>query len=735
MQVLTELATGRAHILGTPRHYGTLEPGNSYSNTIRYVVSSMLPSGMYNLTAHTDYTNSVFEFNADGNNIRWHEIQIEERLSDLVISEMFLKVRTTSQGNAIQVNYTVLNQGLGPTVMTTWADRISVSFQHFYSPQASTLLQQFIHRDSLSAGESRQVNLLRSISRPLIGTVYVHVQVDYNGYIVEETENNNIQTAGPVTIPPVFPDLFVLSFTSNTTTDITAGQDIELQWTVTNVGNGEISNKRWIDSVYLKASSQITARSIKLADVPLMIQLRPSDSYNRSAIIQLPVDLSGGYSLILSINDNQALNENMRGQNNLANIPVLLLTPPTPDFRVMLVKFSYRDLDRILTVEWRVENIGNSILRETSWMDLIFLNIESNFNRQQALRIGNTDVSVVPLESQQHYFASSSFIVPLTIEGEFYVFVETDGRNDIMEINAENNNIRSSEDTVSISRPPIPRLRIQIKESDLPVTATAGQVLTIMYEVSNVGSSPLSLASWLDGIYLTSSSDIDRSEVFGESILLTQILNNREMNKDERYAVSVSIDVPHGVNQLLYLAVVVDVNDNLEELASDKDGRYLLEFATNPILIEQGPLPDIAVIVPSVTFSLQGGQPAVVSYQVVNRGENMASGTWYEAIYLSSNAVLDPFDFKLKTVENLMELGINESYVQNVELFIPFDLSTANYYIFFEVDGMNRIAEFNRSNNIALKIVTITEAISTDLTITGVIASPTALVYGDGMLT
>ena len=733
-KVLTELATGRAHILRTPRHYGTLEPGNTYSNTITYVIPSALPTGVYNLTAHADYTNSVFELNADGNNIRWREIRIEERLSDLFVSELFLTVQTTPRGNQIQMNYTVLNQGQGPTVMTSWADRISISFQQVYSVQESTFLQQYIHRDGLLPEESRTVSLLTRISQTLIGTIYLHVQIDYNGRITEENENNNVRTSGPVTLPPVFPDLSVESLTSNATTDTPTGDSIELQWVVINVGNGEIANRRWIDSVYLESSSQITSRSIKLADISLSLSLQPSGRYNGSVIVQLPVGVTGDYNLILNVNDNQAIDENRRveNSNNLAIQPIYLFTPPTPDFRVTLVKFTYYDFNRILTVEWRVQNTGNSLRGNTSWMDQVFLSTGSTFNRQQALGIGEAAVSVVPLESQQQYFTSSSFILPFTIEGNYHIFVETDSRNNVMEINGENSNIRRSEDTVSVSPPPIPRLRIEINEVILPTSTTAGQTLTIEYTVSNVGNSRLNLASWLDGIYLTASNNIDRSLVFEEGILLTQILNNREINKNEIYTTSVNVTVPHGVNQPLYLTVIVDVNDNLEELAADRNGQHLLVSTTSPILIKQGPLSDLSVMISIATLNLQGGQPATVSYQVLNRGENRAIGTWYEAIYLSSDAALDPFDFKLKTVRNRMELGVNESYIQNVEIFIPFDLPTANYYLFFEIDGVNRIAEFNTSNNVDFQVVTITESVSTDLTVTDVTASPTALDYGDG---
>lgn len=300
-----------------------------------------------------------------------------------------------------------------------------------------------------------------------------------------------------------------------------------------------------------------------------------------------------------------------------------------------------------------------------------------------------------------------------------------------MEINGEDSNIRRSEDTILVDPPPNPRLRININEANLPASATAGQTLTVEYRITNIGNSPLRLTSWVDGIYLTSSNNIDRGDLEG-SILLVQILNNRRVDKNEIYSILVNVMVPHGVNQPLYLTVVLDMNGNIEELAVDRDSRNLHLSRMIPILIEQGPLADLSVVTPITTLNLQGGQPAMIMYQVLNRGENRATGVWYEAIYLSSNALLDPFDTKLKTVVNLMELGVNESYVQNVKIFMPFDLPTASYYLLFKIDGANRIAEFSRSNNINSLIIIITEAVSTDLTVVGVTTSSNTLDYGDG---
>ena len=107
-------------------------------------------------------------------------------------------------------------------------------------------------------------------------------------------------------------------------------------------------------------------------------------------------------------------------------------------------------------------------------------------------------------------------------------------------------------------------------------------------------------------------------------------------------------------------------------------------------------------------------------------------GIWYEALYLSRDAILDPFDIRLKSVQNENNIGINGSYRQTVEVFIPFDLPSSRYYIFIQADDGNRIPELNEYNNLGHQIVSIEKAVSTDISVVTLTASPFNLNYGDG---
>lgn len=715
-------------------HYGTLEAGRSYSNVVNYVIPSSLPSGTYNVTIYTDYRNHVFEYNADGNNIRWQTFFVNQRLSDLLVplDGLSVSLEVTPQGNHIVVNYTVQNLGDSST-LGSWSDRMSISHTHTYSFQDTIHLQQYAHGSQLLPQQSRIQSLRVFVPRSFYGNTYIHVSIDYNGRIIEANESNNVHTIGPLIVSPIYPDLRVEHFITNSSGNIFAGENVYLMWMVMNVGNGEIDHRRWMDTVYLEESSQITPRSIKLADIALSITLAPSQNYSRSVIVRLPVELFGTYNLILSINNNRAVNENNSFLNNSAVIPIYLNTPPSPDFRVLDVSVSYFNIDRIIVVEWMVQNAGNSLLSGSiDWIDSIYLHTDSMFNLQQALFIGSQLIAVESLESQQSYTVSQSIHLPVSIQGTYFVYVEVDSGNAIMEVNAENNNFGQSLETVIIGLPPVPRLVVQIRNR-LPDTVVAGDTYMIEYEVINVGDSHLSLVSWTDGVFLTSSNTQERSEIIESGTPLAQLLNNRQLDRNESYVGSINITIPYGYNQQIYLAVLIDLNNNLDDIIiPDENARYV--FANHSIMVEQGPLPDLIIVTSFGSLDLQGGQPATLTYDVINIGENRAFSVWYDSIYLSIDAYIDPFDTKLKSLRNKVELGINESYSQTVDVFIPFDLPSASYYIFYEADASDTIIELNSRNNFIYQIVNVTEAISTDLLVTDVSASPMLLGYGDGKL-
>ena len=724
------LPSGRTYILSRSTHYGNLQPGSSYSNEVRYTVSPRLQTGRYNLTARTDYSNVVFEFNMEGNNLRWKEIFIQEQLPDLVVSAVSYSIQTSSQGNSIQVNYTVSNIGVGRTLGAPWTDKIGLSNSHLYFFGRPRFIAEYVRGSELLESESYTSTLLVQVPRNLFGRLFLHIVTDYNQRIVEDVETNNTRTTGPIMLPKIFPDLSAKSLFAISGSNAVAGEEIRVNWTVTNEGMGGLSSRRWIDAIYIDTTSMLSNRAIKLADVAVSASLQPQGTYNWSTTISIPQNFAGTYYLFVSVDNYRVIDENNFRENNIASYQLSLSVPPSPDLTITTI--DYFETGRILTLYWTVLNAGNTMRKVQSWTDQVFLFGQSTFNRQDAIRLGQRDVRRLQLESYQVYTASGSFVLPITISGNYYIYVETDISNRVFEVNGEDNNIGRTEDPVFISPPATPKLTIRVNSANLPTSLIAGQTITLEYDISNVGEATLSTSSWTDEVYLYPFSNVDRDTVLRDGIFLARVVNNRELDIGETITISVNVTIPYGINQLMYFVVIVDVNENLGDPAQVANMGDLAPATNNRILVEQGPLSDLQVVSPATNVSYRGGQPGMVTYQVINRGENSAVGIWYEALFLSRDAILDPFDIRLRSVQNENNIGINGSYRQTVEVFIPFDLPSSRYYIFVQADDGNRIPELNEYNNLGHQIVSILEAVSTDISVVTLTASPQHLNYGDG---
>ena len=733
---MIERTSGIKTPLATSFRYGTLQPGESYTREVRYVVSPNLGTGQYNLTVHTDAREQVFEFQSNGNNMLSAGVRIILRLSDLTVSTVKASLSSNSEGNSVTVSYLVMNNGSGRSVGSPWIDRVGVSD----SPGLDRRLEfvaDYTWRMELSPGQNDSVQLLFNLPSDRVGVQYIHVFTDYYNRVKEESDLNNRGVSMSITAPLIQPDLIVQSIQVGRF-ELFSGDQVRVTWTVGNIGNGALTRGRWVDSVYLDTSSVLSDEAIKLNDVTIFDTLRPNTSYTATTNVDIPGGLAGGYYLFVRTDNFQQIDEADDTDNNENSIILFLELPPSPDLRVKEVLATYSEgdgNDRILAIQWTVINLGNSMTDEVAWIDQLFVSNKPVFDQQNSIRIADMEV-VGQLGAYQEYFIRKSVILPSDAFGSLFVYAVVDSANNIVEVSAEDNNVGRSAKQVSVPDPVLPQISLKINADILPFTAFAGEVLSFQYSVSNVGKANLPLSSWTDGVYLVREKDASRVTILADGFLLDTILHNRALNSGEQIKVAVNISIPYLLNQFLYFAVVMDINGNLgdpTDIGSDGD---LLSQTSKPLLIEQGPLPDLVPLPPVGNLTTRGGQPMRLSFQVANIGNNTARGVWYGAVYLSQDAVLDPFDMRLKTVLGPSSLDAGTTHNQVTDIFVPFDLPSASYYLFYEVDVGNRVPEETElDNNIESQVFIILGAISTDIAVVDVTFSPTRLFYENGELT
>ena len=715
--------------------YESLGPGESYTRECKYVIPTAFQSGLINLNITTDYNNQVFEYLSEGNNFESRSIQILQSLADLIVDKIATTLVSSYEGNYILVNYSVVNNGTGPTINAPWTEIIGFSFSDKFNWEDIIVNRQIVMSANLP-GYGQLVNR-RNIRMDVPeyitnNKVYIHIFVDTENRIEEWNEDNNIRTSEPVDIPLVAADLAVVELTYMPELRQYSGSEVTVTWTVTNKGNRVLVGREWFDSVMFSASSDITDNFINSTAVPVSHTLVPGSNYTQSQVVHIPDGLRGRYFIHVKVDSQSDVFEDGLNDNNVLSIPVNILIPPSPDFIVKSVSgnvFVTEGKTRILLVNGIILNHGNSLLFEAFWVDEIYITDQLPFSKDSAIKLDEV-MNTGYLESFQEYTIVRSIIIPDNVTGSFYVAIVVDTANNIVEVLGEENNDGHSDETIYIRPPLLPILAVNILFEKLPSRAIAGETFPLFYDITNKGEKDLPTSSFTSEIYLIPDVSGARRQVNG--IFLRQIIHTLSLSVNETQPLSTNITMPYGVNQFVFLAVALDVKKVLS-LGNTDNGVTQTEDA---ILVEDGPLANLLIRIgtSSSKLNLTSGQPANILYEVVNNGASATLGDWYETISLSRDNSLDAFDIKLKTVLRLMELDVNESYSQIIEVFIPYNIPTEDYYLFFSVDTENHIPEITESDNHVSRLVSIKETVSTDIAVQDVFATPENLTYNEGQL-
>ena len=72
---------------------------------------------------------------------------------------------------------------------------------------------------------------------------------------------------------------------------------------------------------------------------------------------------------------------------------------------------------------------------------------------------------------------------------------------------------------------------------------------------------------------------------------------------------------------------------------------------------------------------------------------------WFDAVYVSTDNLLDGADRQLLEVRNPDFLGAGEQYVQTVDVPIPNDIARDQFYVLVKTDWRDTEEEFDREGN------------------------------------
>ncbi|SHJ60428.1 CARDB protein [Palleronia salina] len=537
------------------------------------------------------------------------ELAVASRAAaDLVVSDV-LRPDGLTAGVPFDLSYTVRNAGsvaaLGP-----WRDRIQLIDPA--TGQSLGDLGTFRRDASLAPGESYRAEVRITPPRLLRdGPVLLRVIADVEDAVFEAgLEASNVEDGTP--LPAGAPDLSVAVSGPATAR---AGQEITLDWTITNDGArpaiGSFVDRIWLSPTDDPADGRLLAEVVTDAG-----GLAPGESLAVARRVTLPADMAGPLRLILGVNDDASLTE-AGGPPDHAITPIEITAIAQPDLVVAEVTAPPLVYGAIATFEvsWRVENRGTGTGTGAAYTDAVRL-VEAGSGRIVPL---GTFTRTGPPAPGEGYTETASFTVQ-NLSGDWRVEVATDVDDTLYEDGAGAN----------VAGTPVgfaarPYADLAVTRVDAPESASGGDTITVGWRIENVGdeSAPLNPGG--------RTAVRDRIEV--RRVSDGALLTSRSVDRFGQLA-------PGDAVERVETLTLPDYADGDYEIVvrTDPEGRVYEHTAlannrlARALTIAGRPLPNLAVDAFEVDPAADEGGFVEFGWTVRSTGPGVADGTWRVAI-------------------------------------------------------------------------------------------------------
>ncbi|NNE45319.1 MAG: choice-of-anchor D domain-containing protein [Rhodothermales bacterium] len=494
-----------ATVLGAFPSPRNLEPDSSYTNT-RSVVIPFDLRGPVHLFVETDWKDAVYEYVFEDNNVGAAG-EATSQISpwpDLQIAGSSLP-EAAEAGRRLPASWTVRNVGAAAT-RTGWTDTVYVSPGSTWSRTTARVVGFAVSPRALNASEQLVQVAHGVVPEDLSGSYFVFVYADARDQVFENTdENNNVLGAGQIQIVPIrMPDLGVsdLSFE----TDTKAGQDVNIQWTVTNNGRGTATSTRWTDRVYLSRDDVFSENSdVLLGEVGRSEPLPAGGAYTRSAQMKIPEYLFGDYFVFIHTDATQSTEDANRSDNVVMAASTLVVEAfEGPD---LVFAETVEPLEgvagRSMSISWTVRNAGAGATSQ-QWLDRVYLSGDS--------RLGFGDIRYPAQQGPEGLAVDATYTrdvdleIPPWASGTHYLIYTIDDDDNLFE-SIENNNVQTRSITISLPAP----ADLVVSDVSAPASATPGELVTITWTLRNDGANP-AIGSSSQAVYASSDSTWDTAD-------------------------------------------------------------------------------------------------------------------------------------------------------------------------------------------------------------------------------
>ncbi len=691
---------GNDVLIGTFALAGGLAPATSVNRiqNVSIPTDSITQTGIYFIYVKTDDPPQIDEGVNEDNNVRFHPVTVTRlRRPDLEVTNITAPA-TAFFNQTVTVQWTVTNNGQGPTNTPQWKDRVFVGTSPT-SIGGAIFLADSTSVSALNSGESYIASVNVKIPAGLTGAYYFHVVTDQFNNVNEENETNNLfSKAVTLNVPPL-PDYVVESVQAPA--QAFAGTPIQIDWTVRNQGNG--SNERnsdgnfkgWRDRVYLSRDATLDPNNDRLLfTAGHGGELAPNQTYSANTLdttrqvpqfVTLPYDIEGEWYVFVVTDAFNDIYEFTNETNNAGydetqpGSPMNVLVAP-PDLIVVGEANAPANAEsgKFITVNYTSKNQG-AFGVPGSFYDAIYLSADQTFDPSDTF-LGRTPIrNGMPAGNES--LIELNVRIPDCLSGTYYIFAVTDYTNLIFEfdpnVNAEANNASAPRQIELASNPP----DLQVTDFQMPAVTQPGQQILISFTVTNTGSNPAN-GTWFDRIYLVSNSGLPTQYLY-------QVTHENGLAAGASYTINQTLGLPAFMNGEYYLTIQTDAGNAVPECGFEGNNTS----NSTPFTVSNN-LPDLIIDNVTVPPTAQIGTMINVQWTGHNIGQamNPNSAGWQDRIFISTDSVLNTGDLPIGQELIAQVLAPGETYQRQKQVFVP-NKPAGSYFILVAADAYNNIAE------------------------------------------
>lgn len=676
--------------MGTVSNLSSLPAGQSYRSTnLTFKIPQAL-QGNYYVIVTTNASQTLKETILTNNERASSVIKVSlAPPPDLQVTALTVAPLNAFSEDDVTVAYTVTNKGTGPTTATGWYDQIFISSSEVSNPNTDTWLATYIRQGTLTVNGTYQVNQKVKLPARISGRYYIHVVTDrYNNVFEYNREDNNSLTSLPLTIIQRPTPNLVVSDVGASSTTVSNGQTITVNWTTANDGS-ITANPQWYEGIYLSTSQPVNINQDRLiGNFVRQDSLFSLSSSRTQQRVQIPNSLpEGDYYLSVVTDLDNRIYENPDEGDNISVAPNKL-TVVNPDLKPLTLSIpSTASSEETITVQWKVKNDSPAAIHNTSWTDRIYLSLDQTFDPTDVMLTGSVTNQFLP--SAGEYTKSASVSLPAQISGAYFLILVSDADNTVLE-HVETNNTVTASITINLASWP----DLDVSALVTPATDTVGTTLAIQYTVKNNGTGSIINKGWSDGIYLSPTPTLNDAT----QINLGNTTQNRTLSPGQSYTQQTSFLIPGNLTPgAYYIIIKADASNLVFENNAKANNVRASASTTNFIALPQT---DLFVVTGQILSStVTAGQPVSLQWTVKNNGpQSTVIPSWTDAVYLSTNPVFDASDRLIGSTSISLPLSPGNTYTKSLTVTVPQEAEGTVFFI-VNVDRFNQHNDNNRANN------------------------------------